>query len=78
MSCPRCLRAFPNVLVKKAQVIHEASCFYCGATISYAIVPPNDSPKDMSVTPADSHGTVDIYCLSTRPDLLSTGHHDSN
>lgn len=38
MSCPRCLRAFPKMLAEKAQPIHEAGCFHCGATISSAIV----------------------------------------
>jgi CheY-like chemotaxis protein len=40
ISCPECMRAFPQVLSSTQSGIEETSCSYCGITIRYAIVRP--------------------------------------
>jgi CheY-like chemotaxis protein len=38
ISCPECMRAFPQVLSSTQSGIEETSCSYCGVAIRYAIV----------------------------------------
>jgi CheY-like chemotaxis protein len=38
ISCPECLRTFPQPLGEVVAVIQQAPCFHCASTISYAIV----------------------------------------
>lgn len=38
ISCPECMRAFPQILSNTLSGIEETSCSYCGVTIRYAIV----------------------------------------
>lgn len=40
VTCPECLRAFPQALSKQNSLIHEARCVNCSSTIHYAIVQP--------------------------------------
>lgn len=40
ISCPSCLRSFPEVVNEANAHIHEADCTHCGTRIPYAIVPP--------------------------------------
>ncbi|MHB1938721.1 MAG: response regulator [Acidobacteriaceae bacterium] len=43
ISCPECLRAFPQSLDEDLRAIHETDCAFCRATIHYAIVQSADS-----------------------------------
>lgn len=38
ISCPECLRAFPQLLDRKTSLICETGCHYCKTTICYAVV----------------------------------------
>jgi len=40
MTCPECLRPFPQVLGKVVSPIQEAGCVYCRSLVHYAIVQP--------------------------------------
>jgi hypothetical protein len=37
ISCPECMRAFPQLLSNTQSGIEETCCSYCGVTIQYAI-----------------------------------------
>lgn len=40
VTCPECLRAFPQVLGKDVRLIRETHCVHCSGLIQYAIVQP--------------------------------------
>jgi CheY-like chemotaxis protein len=42
ITCPECLRTFPNILDEAKCSIHEMSCVYCHNLIHYAILQPTD------------------------------------
>ncbi len=42
LSCPECLRAFPQAFTDSQLLIHETECIFCHSTIRYAIVQPLD------------------------------------
>lgn len=42
VTCPECLRAFPQVLSKDVRLIHETRCAHCSSPVHYAIVQPAD------------------------------------
>jgi CheY-like chemotaxis protein len=42
MTCPECLRAFPQVLCKDVCLIRETRCAHCSSPVHYAIVQPAD------------------------------------
>jgi CheY-like chemotaxis protein len=42
ISCPECLRTFPQVLDETVSAIRETGCVYCQSLIHYAIVQPAD------------------------------------
>jgi hypothetical protein len=42
ITCPECLRTFPQVLDEAICAIHETGCVYCHNLIQYAIVQPAD------------------------------------
>ena len=42
ISCPECLRAFPQGFADSKMIIHEADCIYCRTTIRFAVVQPLD------------------------------------
>jgi CheY-like chemotaxis protein len=44
ITCPECLRAFPQVLDQSSSKVLDAKCAYCSNPINYAIVP---SPETM-------------------------------
>ena len=74
MGCPRCLRAFPKVVIDQQQLICETECFHCRAPISYAIVPAVD------VTPPEAslYEVIDIDGITVPFDASSTNRHDPN
>ena len=41
ITCPECLRTFPQVLGEAACLIQRTGCVYCYNSIQYAIVPPS-------------------------------------
>lgn len=43
ISCPECLRTFPQSLNEDARTVHETKCVHCSSMIHYAIVQPTDS-----------------------------------
>jgi CheY-like chemotaxis protein len=43
ITCPECLRSFPQVLSPALRLIHETACVYCSNSIHYAILQPTDS-----------------------------------
>jgi CheY-like chemotaxis protein len=53
ITCPECLRSFPQVLDEAICSIHEAGCVYCSSLIHYAIVQPTDpaSPQALQRKP---------------------------
>jgi CheY-like chemotaxis protein len=67
ITCPECLRSFPQVLSQGVCLIHETACVYCSNSIHYAILQPSDpaSPQAFQRKPnletflprrmADSH-----------------------
>jgi CheY-like chemotaxis protein len=42
ITCPECLRSFPQVLSPALSLIHETACVYCLNSIHYAILQPTD------------------------------------
>ncbi len=38
ISCPECLRTFPQGFVEKALTIHDTRCTYCDTPVQYAVV----------------------------------------
>jgi CheY-like chemotaxis protein len=42
ITCPECLRSFPQVLTPALCLIHETACVYCSNSIHYAILQPSD------------------------------------
>jgi len=38
LTCPECLRAFPQLSVETPLPVHETSCIYCDSAFDYAIV----------------------------------------
>jgi hypothetical protein len=40
VTCPECLRAFPQVLGKDILLINETDCVHCSSLVHYAIVQP--------------------------------------
>ncbi|MBW4027953.1 MAG: response regulator [Acidobacteria bacterium] len=44
VSCPECLRAFPQIVEGDIQSIHEAGCAHCSTSFRYAIVQPMHKP----------------------------------
>lgn len=42
ITCPECLRVFPQVFGKKPSLIKETGCVHCSSLIHYAIVEPSD------------------------------------
>ena len=53
ITCPECLRSFPQVLDEAICSIHEAGCVHCSSLIHYAIVQPTDpaSPQALQRKP---------------------------
>jgi CheY-like chemotaxis protein len=45
VTCPECLRTFPQVLGEAGRPIRETSCVHCFSRIHYAIVQPADPPS---------------------------------
>lgn len=50
VSCPECLRTFPQKLDKDSHIVRETGCTHCGSAIHYAIVdsvlPPPKRPHE--------------------------------
>jgi CheY-like chemotaxis protein len=44
LTCPECLRAFPQLSEETALPVHETNCIYCNNGFAYAIVQPADLP----------------------------------
>jgi CheY-like chemotaxis protein len=40
VTCPECLRAFPQVVGKSSSLIQQTGCAFCHSSIDYAIVQP--------------------------------------
>jgi len=40
LTCPECLRAFPQLSVETPLPVHETNCIYCDSAFAYAIVEP--------------------------------------
>ena len=43
ITCPECLRTFPQLARSVIPVIQEATCTYCSAVIRYAVVEPTET-----------------------------------
>ena len=64
ISCPECLRTFPQVLDEAIRAIHETGCVYCHSLIHYAIVQPTgpvslQAKKQSRIAPASSLSSSD-------------------
>jgi hypothetical protein len=42
LTCPECLRAFPQYSVETPFPVHETHCIHCNHAFAYAIVQPAD------------------------------------
>lgn len=53
ISCPECLRTFPQPIGEALAVIQQAPCFHCASTIRFAIVQASDpsSPQTFQSKP---------------------------
>jgi len=53
ITCPECLRSFPQVLSAALCLVHETTCVYCSNSIHYAIIQPTDpaAPQDFQRKP---------------------------
>jgi CheY-like chemotaxis protein len=40
LTCPECLRAFPQLSVETPLPVHETNCIHCNSAFAYAIVQP--------------------------------------
>jgi CheY-like chemotaxis protein len=49
ITCPDCLRTFPQVLGSDVPPIREAGCAHCSSLIHYAIVQPVDPPSPQAL-----------------------------
>ena len=49
ITCPECLRTFPQVLGGDVRPIHEAGCAHCSSLVHYAIVQPADTPSQQAL-----------------------------
>lgn len=59
ITCPECLRTFPQVLGEAIYPVHETSCVYCQSLIHYAIVQSIDlaSPQTFQRKPGSGMPT---------------------
>jgi len=49
LTCPECLRTFPQVFADALNPVHETGCIYCDSRFHYAIVQPTDpAPRKVS------------------------------
>jgi CheY-like chemotaxis protein len=44
LTCPECLRAFPQLSLETPLPVHETNCIYCDSAFDYAVVQPTDPP----------------------------------
>jgi CheY-like chemotaxis protein len=73
MGCPRCLRAFPKVLLDKPQFVCETECVYCGAAISYAVAPTTET-RTAAKQDAPLRGILDsVASITLRLTASETG-----
>ena len=42
LTCPECLRAFPQLSLETPLPVHETSCIYCNSAFDYAVVQPTE------------------------------------
>ena len=42
LTCPECLRAFPQLSLETPLPVHETNCIYCNSAFDYAVVQPMD------------------------------------
>jgi CheY-like chemotaxis protein len=54
ITCPECLRSFPQTLRESTALIQETGCAYCASLIHYAILQPSDpaTPQAFQHKPA--------------------------
>ena len=43
ITCPECLRTFPQLAGSVIPVIQEATCTYCSAVIRYSVLEPTET-----------------------------------
>jgi CheY-like chemotaxis protein len=44
LTCPECLRAFPQLSLETPLPVHETNCIYCNSAFDYAVVQPTEPP----------------------------------
>ena len=74
ITCPECLRAFPQVFSASPRLIQQATCAFCRSSIDYAIVPPADPSTSQAFQQNPRAG---IPALST-PDPANKAHRKSS
>lgn len=42
LTCPECLRAFPQLSLDTPLPVHETNCIHCDSAFDYAVVQPTD------------------------------------
>jgi len=56
ITCPECLRAFPQVFGKSPYLIQQTGCTFCHSSIDYAIVQPADTESSLAFLPNPNAG----------------------
>jgi CheY-like chemotaxis protein len=46
LTCPECLRTFPQILGEGVALIHEADCVHCATHVPYALVRQSEAQPD--------------------------------
>lgn len=60
ITCPKCLRAFPQVLGKSLHLVQQTGCTFCQSSIDCAIVPPADPSTSQAFQQNPSAGVPAI------------------
>lgn len=60
VSCPECLRNFPQTLEDVGHLVYEVACVHCGCSIEYSIVEPMDR------MPLQSHRRGSAVAIAAR------------
>jgi CheY-like chemotaxis protein len=51
LTCPECLRTFPQVFADAPSPVHETACIYCNSRFHYAIVQPTEPAPRKAADP---------------------------
>jgi CheY-like chemotaxis protein len=64
ISCPECLRTFPQIHSEDVGPLHRTSCRHCGNPIYYAIIPPTGAASPHPFQRSPIAGAVDPFSIA--------------